>query len=101
MFHLHGDRRKSSVILARLVRKLGGHWQHQVIQKAADHIVVHVAADASWTPRHGEDLRQIVQTYFEAQVRVEVEVHDRLPMPASGKFQNMVNELERSTGHGA
>ena len=95
MFHLADGRRKSSAILARMVRKLGGHWQHQVVQKAADRVLVRLASDGSWTEKHAEELRRIVQEFFETPLRVDVEIHDHLSVPASGKFQNMIDELER------
>jgi phenylacetate-CoA ligase len=98
MFHLPDGRRKSSVILARLMRKLGGHWQHQVIQKAADRVLVRLASDGSWSQKHGEELRRFVREFFETPLRVDVEIHDRLTVPTSGKFQNMINELERPGG---
>ena len=93
LFHLPDGRHKSSVTAAFQVRRVGGHWQHQVIQKAADHVVVRLAVDASWTPKHEDDLRQRLQTFFEAPIRVDIEIHDRLALPASGKFQSMINEL--------
>ena len=101
MFHLPGGRRKSSAILARLLRKLGGHWQHQVVQKAEDHVLVRLASDGSWTPKHAEALQRAVQSFFETTIRVEVELHDRLVVPASGKFQNMINEIKQPAGKGA
>jgi phenylacetate-CoA ligase len=94
MFHLPNGRRKSSVILARLVRKLGGHWQHQIVQQSAADVVARVVPDAAWTEKHAEDLRHIVAEFFEGPIRVALEVHERLKVPASGKFQSMVNELE-------
>ncbi len=93
MFHLADGRRKSSVILARLLRKLGGHWQHQVVQKALDNVAVRVVVKHEWSDRHARELRRVVEEFFESPVRVDLEPCDRLPTPASGKFQNMVNEL--------
>jgi phenylacetate-CoA ligase len=95
MFHLPDGRRKSATTVAFFVRKLGGHWQHQVIQKAEDHVVVRLAVDAAWTQNHAAELTQKLQAFFESPIRVDVEIHDRLPLPAHGKFQSMINELEQ------
>ncbi len=93
LFHLPDGRRKHSTPLARLVRKVGGHWQHQVVQKAPDHVIVRLAIDAAWSESHAEKVRQELQTFFEAPIRVEVETYDRLPLPVNGKLQSMVNEI--------
>ncbi len=93
-FVLPDGRRKGTVTLARTVRKAGGHWQHQVIQKAPDHVVVRLAVDASWTDQHAADVQQRIRDFFGVPVRVDVEVHDHLTTPASGKFQSIINEVE-------
>lgn len=94
MFHLAGGRQKSSVTAALLLRKLGGHWQHQLIQKAVDHVVVRLAVNPEWTAAHAALLTQQFQEFFEAPIRIDLEIHHRLPLPASGKFQNMVVEWQ-------
>jgi phenylacetate-CoA ligase len=96
MFHLAGGRLKSTAALTQLVRKVGGHWQHQVVQKALDHVVVRVVIDPSWTPKHATQIEANVREFFEGPIRVDMEIHDRLPLPPSGKFQNMVVELAAS-----
>lgn len=101
MFQLPDGRLKSSTPVARLVRKAGGHWQHQVIQKARDHVVVRVAIDPSWTDEHTETIKTRLRDFFEAPIRVDVEIHDRIPMPESGKFQSIINELTAPAGKGA
>jgi phenylacetate-CoA ligase len=96
LFRLPDGRRKSSTLVAMLVRRIGGHWQHQVVQKGPDHLVVRLAVSPTWTDQHGQLLREKLQEFFEAPVRVDVEFHDRLPLPASGKFQSMVVDLNAS-----
>jgi phenylacetate-CoA ligase len=96
LFRLPDGRHKSSTLVAMLVRRVGGHWQHQVVQKGPDHLVVRLAVNATWTDQHGHLLREKLQEYFEAPVRVDLEFHDRLPLPASGKFQSMVVDMNAS-----
>jgi phenylacetate-CoA ligase len=93
LFHLPNGRSKSSIAVTRLLRKLGGHWQHQFVQQATDHVTVRLAINTEWTARHEQDLRDQVETFFEAPLRIDLEIHDRLPMPASGKFQSMINAM--------
>ena len=94
MFYLSDGRRKNSTRLAYLVRKVGGHWQHQVVQKAVDHVVIRLAPDSTWTAEHAETLRRQVREYFEGPLRIDMEMYETIPSPASGKFQNMVVEVE-------
>ena len=98
LFRLPSGRTKSTAPLTRLIRKVGGHWQHQIVQKAADHVVVRLAVDASWTPKHADEVQKKVHEFFEVPIRVDVEIHDRLALPASGKFQSVINEIEQRAG---
>lgn len=93
MFRLADGRQKPSAPVAILIRRRGGHLQHQVIQKAVDHLVVRLAVDSTWTAQHAEDIRLGLQEYFETPIRVDIETHDRLPLPRSGKFQSMITEV--------
>ena len=98
LFRLADGRLKPSALMTFLVRKVGGHWQHQVVQKALDHVVVRLVPDATWTSQHAERLRENLQDFFEAPIHVDVEVRDWLPTPLSGKFQSMVVELGSTGG---
>jgi phenylacetate-CoA ligase len=93
MFRLAGGRLKSSSPLADLLEGLGGHRQHQVIQRALDHVVVRLVIDRTWTGEHGQRLRRLIQEFFEAPVRVDMQVEEQLRPPASGKLQSMACEI--------
>lgn len=93
LFHLPDGRRKSSARLAFQIRKVGGHWQHQVVQRARDHVVVRMVRSPEWSEPHAERVRHEVQAFFEGPVRVDVELHEHLAPPPHGKFQNMIVEL--------
>ncbi len=95
-FLLADGRRKPSTQVAVMIRHLGGHYQHQVIQKTVDHLVVRLAIDKTWTEQHAQDVRRTLVEYFEAPIRIDIETHDRLPLPAHGKFQSMINEIPRA-----
>lgn len=94
MFHLPGGKRKSSTRLAWIVRKIGGHWQHQVVQKSLDQVLVRIVPDPEWSGKHVEEIRRAVRDYFDGAATVTVETHAQLENPPHGKFQNMVVELE-------
>jgi phenylacetate-CoA ligase len=93
MFRLADDRVKSSITVERLVRKVGGHWQHQVVQRGLEDVIVRLAVDASWSAERERDLIERLRTFFEAPIHVTLEIHNCLPMPAHGKFQSMVCEV--------
>jgi len=88
-FRLPGGRRKDSGFLVRQMRKLGGYRQHQIIQRALDHVVVRLVPDREWSPEHPARVVKWVQEYFEAPVRVTVETVERLPMTPAGKIQDV------------
>jgi phenylacetate-CoA ligase len=100
LFRLPNGRSKDSTAVTFLVRKIGSHWQHQVVQKALDHVVVRLVVDATWTDQHADRLREKLREFFEAPIRVEIEIRDQLPVPPSGKFQSMIVELGPAGGKG-
>jgi phenylacetate-CoA ligase len=92
-FQLANGRRKPSTPVAGLLRRVKGHWQHQVIQKSLNQVTVRLAIDSTWTEQHADRLRTSLQEFFEAPIQVDIEIHDGLTVPKSGKFQSMINEL--------
>jgi phenylacetate-CoA ligase len=93
MFHLPKGGVKHCAPLANALRQVGGHWQHQVVQKAGDHVVLRLAVDPTWSEAHADAMTRTLHEFFEAPIRVDLELHDRLAAPASGKFQSMINEM--------
>ncbi len=91
-FKLAGDRRKHSSDLVHAITTVGGHHQHQVIQKALDHVVVRIVPNRDWTPDHNQRLIQAVRGFFEAPVKVQLELKDRLEPLPGGKMQSMICE---------
>jgi phenylacetate-CoA ligase len=93
-FRLPDGRRKDSGYLVRNLRQLGGYHQHQIVQRAADHIIVRLVPDQSWTPEHIPRIVQWVQDYFETPMRVDVLTVPSIELSASGKLREIINELE-------
>src|SRR5204862_4279653 len=90
ILRLPDGRMKHAVGLTVPLRRQKGVWQYQLIQKAADHVVVRFAVDASWDENNAEAVRQIVCEFFEAPMRVDIETHERLAQPRNGKFQCVI-----------
>ncbi len=91
-FKLVGGRRKHSSDLVHAITTVGGHHQHQVIQKALDQVIVRIVPNSAWSANHKQRLIQAVRLFFEAPVSVQLEVKERLELLPSGKLQNMVCE---------
>jgi phenylacetate-CoA ligase len=93
MLRLPDGRLRHAIGLTIAVRRQGGHWQYQIVQKAVDHVVVRLATDPTWSPQHAEGIQKVVTDFFEAPVRVDIETHERLELPRNGKFQSVICEL--------
>ena len=93
LFCLPDGSRRHATALASLLRGIGGYWQQQLIQKAADHVVLRLAVVPGWTEQKTEAMTQAIRQFFGAPIRVDVEILDHLPLPRSGKFQGMINEI--------
>jgi phenylacetate-CoA ligase len=98
MFRLAGNRLKHSSGLVHAISVIGGHHQHQAEQTALGRIIVRIVPNKSWTADHPHRLRQAVQEFFEAPMRVDVEIKDRLDVPRSGKLQSMICAVPLETG---
>ena len=93
MFRLAGNRLKHSSGLVHAISGIGGHYQHQAVQTALDGVIVRVVPNRSWTADHSHRLCQAVQEFFEAPIRVDLEIKERLELPRSGKLQSMISEV--------
>ncbi len=93
LFHLPDGRRKNSNRLALMLRKVGGFHQVGIIQRAVDLLVVRLVPDRTWSDEHVERLREKVTEFFEAPVRLQLEIVDRIELTAGGKTVDMVCEL--------
>jgi phenylacetate-CoA ligase len=92
-FRLPDGRRKDSGFLVRNLRKLGGYHQHQIVQRAVDHVIVRLVPDQHWTSDHPARVVQWVQEYFEAPIRVDVETPPRLEISPAGKLNDVICEI--------
>ncbi len=89
-FRLAGDRWKHSSDLVHAITEVGGHHQHQVVQKSIDHVIVRIVPNRAWTPNHHQRLIQTVHAFFESPVKVQFELKKRLELSPSAKMQSMV-----------
>jgi phenylacetate-CoA ligase len=93
LFRLANGAWKHSSGLVHALSAVGGHHQHQAVQKAIDHVVVRVVPNRDWTTGHLHAIRTAVREFLEVPVRVDVEVRERLELPRGGKLQSMVCEV--------
>lgn len=91
-FKLAGGRHKHASELVHAISAVGGHHQHQLVQKGLDHVVVRIVPSAQWTASHREQFIRAVRRFFEAPIRVEVELKDRLDLRRGGKLQSLICE---------
>jgi len=91
-FRLVGGRQKHSSDLVHAITTIGGHHQHQVIQKDLDHVIVRIVPNSAWTADHNQRLIQAVRLFFEAPLSVQLEFKQRLEPLPGGKLQSMVCE---------
>ena len=99
LLHLAGGRRKAITGLYLEIRKLGGCHQFQIIQRAADHVLIRVVPDQAWGPDHPARLRQVVRAEMDPSTRVEVEVKERIEPSPGGKVRIAIIEMEGAIRH--
>lgn len=72
----------------------GISWQRQIVQRALDHVVVKIVPRRdNWRDDVPQRITEVVQSYFEAPVRVEVQLFERLEVPPGGKIRDIVSEV--------
>jgi phenylacetate-CoA ligase len=92
MMNLPNGRFKSSTDLAVLLTKVSGFRQYQLIQEASDRVVVLVVPAQGWTPEWLACFDITVREFFELPIELDVQVVERIELPASGKLLNIINK---------
>jgi phenylacetate-CoA ligase len=95
LFHLPAGGRKSSMGATLGLRKVGGVHQFQIVQRAIDHIVLRVIPNRDWSEHHAAAMRQVMHRELPVPVRVDIERHETLPKPRSGKLRVVVVEMDQ------
>ena len=93
LMYLPDGRRKAVSGLFLGIRKVGGCHQFQIIQRAADHMIVRIVPDRTWSADHAERIRQTVREEFAAPIRVDVEEKERLDPTSGGKLKIAIVEI--------
>jgi phenylacetate-CoA ligase len=94
LLHLPDGSRKSSMGITLGVRQVGGVHQFQIVQKAADLVLLRVVPSREWHPQNVQRLQRVVWDELGPSVRVEVEEKEWLERPGGGKLKIVSNELE-------
>jgi phenylacetate-CoA ligase len=92
--HLPDGRKKSSVGITMGVRQVGGALQFQIVQRAADHVIIRVVPGAAWTAEHAARLQNVVCEEFESRIRVDVEEWPHLQRAPGGKLRLVEIEMD-------
>jgi phenylacetate-CoA ligase len=98
LFYLPDGRRKASHMLVHHLFHLHVYHQHQIVQRAVDHLIVRLVPNRHWADDSAGRVVQCIQDFFEAPIRVDVELLDRLPLTAAGKLRDVIIELETAPG---
>lgn len=93
VFRLADGRTRHTSVLAGYLRRVGGHHQHQVIQKSFDRFVLRLVPDQTWSPDHPERFRQSFRDLFGPNVQVDIELRESLERTAGGKLLCFVCEV--------
>jgi phenylacetate-CoA ligase len=93
LLSLRDGRKKHCSPLAEAITNLGGHYQHQIIQKAIDHIVVKLVPNKSYTPDLPRKVLKVIQEFFESPVHVNLELRDSMELPPNGKLLCIISEV--------
>ena len=69
-----------------------------IVDAAVDHLIVRVVPNRHWTGESAGGIARCIQDFFEAPIRVEVEVVERLTLTAAGKLRDVIIEIEPDPG---
>jgi phenylacetate-CoA ligase len=95
-FRLSDGRRKDSGYLVRHLRSLGRYRQHQIIQESLDHVIVRLVPGADWTDAESAQVVEALRGYFEAPIRVDVQIVERIELTAAGKVRDVIVKVQAS-----
>jgi phenylacetate-CoA ligase len=95
-FRLSDGRRKDSGYLVRHLRSLGRYRQHQIIQESLDHVIVRLVPNADWTDAESAQVVEALRGYFEAPIRVDVQIVERIELTAAGKVRDVIVKVQAS-----
>lgn len=93
LFLLPNGNRKNSSRLSLGMRKIGGFHQFQIIQRAIDEVSVGIVPTPVWGDEHTREVQTLCNDFFEAPVRVAIEIKERLKLANGGKHRELVTEL--------
>ena len=93
LMHLPDGTRKSSHVLAGVIRDVGGFRQLQVRQSSVDSLELNLVPDSRWNDERATQMVAGIQRFFMAPVSVTINECDRIKPGASGKLQSFISDL--------
>jgi len=84
----------SYLALTRVFGPLGNIRRSQVIQDRVDHMLVKIVPGAGFSGDDAESIRSGIKTVLAADVSVDIELLEDIPIEKSGKLRWFISELE-------
>lgn len=86
------DGRRLSTAASLIFTGASGIIEGQVVQEGLDDFIIRVVPAADFSPEHGEKLKKALRARI-GEVRIAVEIVDRLERTAAGKSKSVVSRL--------
>ncbi len=94
LMHLPNGTKKSSHVLAGVLRDVGGFHQFQLHQSRIDSVLLKLVPAAEWNAERSAVMISDIQAFFEGPISVTIECSDRIRPERSGKLQSFVSDLQ-------
>ena len=93
LMHLPNGTKKSSHVLAGVIREVGGFHQFQLRQAQVDELHLNLVPAAEWNADRAAQMVADIQTFFEAPVSVRLTCCEHVQPERSGKLQSFISDL--------
>lgn len=93
LMHLPNGTKKSSHVLAGIIRDVGGFHQFQLRQTMINELHLNLVPAAGWNTEQSDRMVAEIQAFFEAPISVTLDCCERIRPERSGKLQSFVSDL--------
>ena len=93
LMHLPNGNKKSSHVLAGVIRDVGGFYQFQFTQYSQDNARLVVVPSDKWNDGSKEAMRSGIRAFFESRIELVIDCVDSIALPPNGKLQSFVSEM--------
>lgn len=100
MLALADGRQKASYGLTYPLSLMQGYRQYQIVQKSPTQLLVRLVPDSRWSDDRAEQIRQLVQEFFEYPVQLELRLEEAIAPPPNGKLRQVICEVPPAAAQG-